>query len=155
MLPVGLDADLLGPPEHQLFRQRQWETQTVARLVHGACSCDLVLQRRPISKEDEAWLRQRYRELKLSRADTIRALETHRRAAERPPKPAGHWPVAVAAFVVEHARNAGPTLYLLHFGRRADLTHLPAGAITTTHAREVKANPSTWLPEATLVLVQP
>ncbi len=155
MLPAGLAADLLGSGEQRLVRQLMPQAQTVARLVHGACSCDLVVDRHPVAREDEAWLRRRYRALGLTREQMIRALEAHRRASERPPRPAGHWPQAVARFVVEHARNAGPTLYYLHFAHDGVLTALPAGEPLALTPAQVLAGPGTWLPEGKVVLVTP
>ncbi len=153
MLPAGLAADLLGPGEQGLFRRAMPEVQTVARLVHGACSCDLVVDRHPVAREDEAWLRRRYRELGLPRDQMIRALDTHRRAAERPRRPAGHWPQAVARFVAEHARNAGPTLYYLHFAHDGILRALPAEGPVAVSPSQVVAEPGKWLPEGRLVRV--
>src|SRR5262245_6663730 len=80
MLPKGLAADLLDPAEQRTLKQLHPDAQTVARLVHGACSCDLVVQRHPVSREDEAWLRRRYREQGLPRTAVLPALERHRRA---------------------------------------------------------------------------
>lgn len=153
MLPSGLAADLLGAAEQQLFRRIMPEAQTVARLIHGACSCDLVVDRHPSAREDEAWLRRRYRELGLTRDRMIRALEAHRRAGERPRRPPGHWPQAVARFVAEHARNAGPTLYYLHFAHDGTLQALPAGEPVALNPAQVVAEPGAWLPEGRLVRV--
>ncbi len=153
MLPAGLAADLLGPGEQRLFRRWMPEVQTVARLVHGACSCDLVVDRHPSAREDEAWLRRRYRALGLARDQMIRALDAHRRAGERPRRPAGHWPLAVAHFVAEHARNAGPTLYYLHFAHDGALRALPAGEPVVVRPSQVIAEPGTWLREGQLVRV--
>jgi hypothetical protein len=67
MLPKGLAADLLDPAEQRALKQLHPDAQTVGRLVHGACSCDLVVQRHPVSREDETWLRRRYRDQGLPR----------------------------------------------------------------------------------------
>ena len=85
----------------------------------GACSGDLVRPRLADPVEDERELRARYQRAKLPRAEIIKELERHRRGPERRQVPPEGWAAAVAAFVVEHARNAGPTLYLLHFGPRS------------------------------------
>jgi hypothetical protein len=153
MLPAGLGADLLGAAELRLFRRIMPEAHTVARLVHGACSCDLVVDRQSDAREDEAWLRRRYRALGLTRDQMIRALEAHRRAGERPRRPPGHWPQAVARFVAEHARNAGPTLYYLHFAHDGTLRALPPGEPVGVSPVQVVAEPATWLPEGRLVRV--
>jgi len=116
----------------------------------GACSCDLVRPRDPDLREDERHLRARYGALRLPRDEIIRRLERHRR------RPAGRaeepWAPLLAAFVAEHARNAGATLYSLGFGngpRPAPSDPLPA---TRTAAR-VREQPAGWLEEDRPVLV--
>jgi hypothetical protein len=155
MLAPGLTAELLGAAEARTLLELHPDGQTAARILHGACSCDLVRYRQPVSREDEAHLRTRYRQLGLSRDDMIRALENHRRAHDKRQRPAGHWPQAVASFVVEHARNAGPTLYYLHFSHRGQLDVSPGleppMEISVSAVRE---NPTSWLPEERLVMVQ-
>jgi hypothetical protein len=153
MLPPELGADLLGSPEHQHFRHIFPSTRTVARLVHGACSCDLVVQRHPVSREDEAWLRRRYRELGVPRDQMIPALEGHRRAGEHPIQPEGYWPTAVGRFVAEHARNAGPSLYYLHFAHDGRLRTLPHHQPVRFTAAQVLESPGEWLGEERLVVV--
>jgi len=152
MLPPGLAADLLPPGEQAALRALLPDAQTVARVLHGGCSCDLVTQRHPVAREDEAPLRKRYRALGYSRERVIRALELHRRALERRAQPAGHWPRAFAAFVAEHARNAGPTLYYLHFSHDG-LLGAPGSALQRARTAEVRAAPGAWLPEDTPILV--
>ena len=153
MLAPGLLAELIPPAEQRLLLQHHPDAQTAARLLHGACSCDLVRHRKPASREDEAHLRERYRELGLSRDDMIRSLDNHRRALEIRQRPEGHWPAAVSSFVVEHARNAGPTLYFLEFARQAQLT-LPKSAlpVASVPVSTVKAEPGAWLPEGRLTM---
>jgi len=155
MLPKGLAADLLDPGEQRALKQLRPDAQTGARLVHGACSCDLVVQRHPVSREDETWLRRRYREQGLPRTAVLSALERHRRVAAERSQPAGFWPRQVVDFVVEHARNAGPTLYYLHFSHAATLGVLPAGEPPAQRANEVRMNPAGWLQEERPVLVLP
>ena len=152
MLPTGLTADLLPPAEHAVLRPLLPDVQTVARVLHGGCSCDLVTQRHPVAREDEAPLRKRYRALGYSRERVIRALELHRRALERRAQPAGHWPRAFAGFVSEHARNAGPTLYYLHFSHDG-LLGVAEGATRQIGPAEVRAAPGAWLPEDVPVVV--
>ena len=154
MLPVGLAADLLSPAEQRAARKHHPDGQTVARVVHGACSCDLVTRRHPSTREDEAHLRARYRGLGLSRDLTIRALETHRRALERRQHPPDYWPAAFAGFVAEHARNAGPTMYYLGFSPDGELV-IPADveAPALIQASEVKRRPDAWLEEGKLTIV--
>ena len=153
MLPDGLIADLVPPGELRAVRELHPDAQTAARVMHGACSCDLVVQRHAVSREDEAHLRQRYRQLGLSRDRMIRALENHRRALTRRRKPDGHWPVALAAFVAEHARNAGPTLYYLGFSPDGVLKLPETAELTHLTASEVIRRPGAWLPEGQVVMV--
>lgn len=152
MLPAGLTADLLGPAEHAMMRRLHPDAQTVARVLHGGCSCDLVRQRGPTAGEDESRLRNRYRTMGYGRERVIRALEGHRRALARRPQVAGHWPRSFAAFVAEHARNAGPTLYYLHFSLDGLLQATP-GAPVTIGTAEVRAAPGEWLAEDTPTFV--
>jgi hypothetical protein len=154
MLAPGLSVELLDPSEARVLLALHPDAQTAARLVHGACSCDLVRYRQPVSREDEAHLRSRYREMGLSRDQVIRALDNHRRALEKRQRPEGYWPQAVAAFVVEHARNAGLTLYYLHFSHDGKLAIGPrALPIVTLPVSTVRDNPGTWLPEERAVMV--
>jgi hypothetical protein len=152
MLPPGLAADLLPPTEQAVLRPLLPDAQTVARVLHGGCSCDLVTQRHTVAREDEAPLRQRYRALGYSRERVIHALDLHRRALERRAQPAGHWPRAFAAFVAEHARNAGPTLYYLHFSHDG-LLGVTEGMGRRIRTAEVRAAPGAWLPEDAPVVV--
>lgn len=154
MLPTGMGADLLEPAEQRRLRAVHADAQTSVRLIHGACSCDLLVQRHPVSRSDEAWLRQRYRAAGLSREQTIVALEHHRKAAERRRQPVGYWPTAVAGFVVEHARNAGPSLFFLHFGPTPALPDLPSST-TSIRSEAVRAAPGRWLPEEAPLFVLP
>jgi hypothetical protein len=153
MLAPGLSAELLETGEARTLLRHHPDAQTAARLLHGACSCDLVRYRQPVSREDEAHLRSRYRKLGLSRDDMIRSLDTHRKALDRRQRPEGHWPQAIASFVVEHARNAGPTLFLLHFSHQGRLG-IPAAAPAHIPVSTVQQNPTGWLPEETLVMVE-
>ena len=144
----------MTPGESRALLARHPDAQTAARLVHGACSCDLVRYRQLVTREDEAHLRARYRTLGLTREDTIRALENHRRAQHKRLRPEGHWPRALASFAVEHARNAGPTLYYLHFTHTGQLT-LPPITMTpiTVPVAVPRENPGGWLLEETLVML--
>lgn len=153
MLPAGLTADLASYNDQQALKAIHPQAMTVARILSGRCSCDLVRTRLPDAKDDERHLRERYRRLNVPRSAMIAALERHRRGSgSRPPKEG--WPAGVARFVVEHARNAGPTLYLLRFepggsGVRED----PAATTTTCSPAEVRLHPERWLVEGTPIIV--
>lgn len=154
MLPAGLSADLLSLPEQRALKRLHPDAQTGARVLHGGCSCDLVTQRHPVTREDEVELRRRYREMGYSRDRVIRALEIHRRALERRSEPPGHWPRAFAEFVAEHARNAGPTLYYLHFSHDGLLgSPPPAGPPAHVTTATARANLGAWLPEDTAIVI--
>lgn len=114
MLPAGITADSLPAGDLLRLRARLPAAVTAARLRVGPCACDLVRPRQPDRRDDERDLRQRYGRLGLSRDAIIRELEHHRRGAVTT-APARGWPAALAEFVAEHARNAGPTLYHLTF----------------------------------------
>jgi len=152
MLPPGLTADLLPPLEQAELRPLHPEAQTIARILHGGCSCDLVTERKAATSEDEARLRTRYRALGYSRDQVIRALDVHRRALARRAQPAGHWPKGFATFVAEHARNAGPTLYYLQFGH-AGLQRVAEGRPRPILTADVRAFPGVWLPEDAPIMV--
>jgi len=152
MLPPGISADLTSYAEQQLFKSLHPTAQTVARLLVGRCSCDLVRQRLSQPREDERHLRERYRALKVPRSTVIQALERHRTAGLMPGLGARGWEEALAAFVVEHARNAGPSLFFLHFGPGGPGT-VP-GPPRHLAASEVRRNPEAWLTEATPTIVR-
>ena len=115
MLPAGLTADPVATPERTSMLRLLPAARTVAYLLVGACSCDLVRPRLTSSLEDEREHRGRYQRSKLPRDQIIRELERHRRGLLPRAAPPQGWASALAAFVREHARNAGPTLYLLDF----------------------------------------
>jgi hypothetical protein len=151
MLPPGASADLAGPAEQQALKSIHPEAQTVARLLVGRCSCDFVRSRHEESREDERHLRERYRWLEAPRTLIIPALERHRRGVGVR-SPAEGWPRALARFVAEHARNAGPTLYHLHFS--PGLPSLGSiGGIQEMRVGQVIAEPEHWLHEGSPTLV--
>jgi hypothetical protein len=153
MLPPGLTADLVPSSERIALLRLHPAAKTVAHLLVGACSCDLVRPRIADAIEDERELRRRYQRGKLSRPDIIRLLERHRRGPLPRPTATRGWASALAAFVVEHARNAGPTLYILEFvpatGQRGSLT-TPA----TCTVADVRMENAAWLAEGRPVLVR-
>ncbi len=156
MLPAGLVAQPADRADHDRLVALHPAARTVVRLLVGACSCDLVRPRHPDPREDERHHRERYRRAGTSRHGVLEAIARHRRAADVPP-PAGGWARALAAFVAEHARNAGETLYLLRFiagsadrGGLVPAAHIP---IRRLDARAVVARPDHWLEEGTAILV--
>ena len=154
MLPVGLRADTLPTTDQRPFKERHLDAYVVVRLLRGSCSCDLVKERDPDGRADEADHRLRYRKMGCSRDQVIRALDRHRRALKERPRPGGHWTKGFADFVAEHARNAGPTLYYRRFSPDPSPPNsLPDTSIVRLTAAEVRANPGTWLPEDSPVLV--
>jgi hypothetical protein len=151
MVPEGVTVDLATPGEQQDLRARHRGLQTVARLLIGRCSCDFIRPRDADSQADERHLRERYRRLGTDRALTISGLERHR-AGAKIPAPEQGWSRALADFVREHARNAGPSVYQLAF--------LAPGSALSTHPslRRVPVDRVTpdlerWLVEDAPVLV--
>ena len=155
MLPPGLCADLA--PSHRAALHGIFpSSRTVAQLLIGACSCDLVRPRLANPIDDERELRARYSRAKVPRAEVIRALERHRRGPIPRPVPTSGWPEALVGVVGEHARNAGPTLYFLEFTAHPQriVTVVPPSP-TTRSLEEVRSSPQGWLTEGVPIIVQP
>jgi hypothetical protein len=150
MLPAGVVADLASSHDQRILKAIHPAAQTVGYLASGRCSCDLVRPRLADLREDERHLRERYRRLGVSRDDTIKALDRHRRGGRAVPESQG--PRLIANFVAEHARNAGPTLYYLHFSSHPaplrSLSHLHRIGVS-----QVLAQPESWLQEGIPTLV--
>jgi hypothetical protein len=145
MLPPGLSADLTAFPDQQKLKAIHSTAQTVARILVGRCSCDLVRPRLADPREDERRLRERFRKLGVNRSLVIQALERHRQGWG-PTLPADSWPEAMSRFVAEHARNAGTCLYHLQFSPEAGpLSRL--GEVRRVTVAQVTADPSGWLLE--------
>lgn len=144
MLPAGLTADLASFPDQQTLKALHPPAQTVARILAGRCSCDLIRPRLDDPREDERHLRERCRKLDLARPLVIQALERHRQRS----RPTLSEPAkALSRFVAEHARNAGPCLYHLQFSPEAGpLSRL--GEARRLTVAQVTADPHGWLPEA-------
>jgi hypothetical protein len=151
MLPAGLVAQPMDAASIAAFRRLHPPAQTVATLLVGQCSCDLVRTREPDSRNDERHLRQRYARLGLSRERIIRELERHRRIGGRRAAP-GEWARELAGFVAEHARNAGPTLYQLRFAT-GDAVAAPDTGLITRTVEGIRAQPERWLQEGPAMLV--
>ena len=153
MLPPGLVADLAPSGQRTALQRIHPTARTVAQLLVGACSCDLVRARRDDPIEDERELRARYQQEKLSRAEIIQELERHRRGPLPRPRPSTGWADSLAGFAVEHARNAGPTLYLLLFGVRGHKLEQPAQPPALCSPTQVRQQPVGWLTEGRPVIV--
>ena len=152
MLPAGLTAGGGATAELAWLRGLLPAAQTAVHLRVGSCACDLVRPRDPDQRVDERHLRDRYFRMGLSREIIVAELERHRR--RRPPAPPEGWPRTLAAFVAEHARNAGPTLYELRFGRAADATSPPdLTRATSLSLDRVRNDPEHWLEEGRPIIV--
>lgn len=153
MLPPGLTAHAADREIHRRLHLLHPAARTVARLVVGDCSCDLVRPRHATPREDERHHRERHRRAGGRREPLIAAIERHRRGAGVP-APAGGWPRALAAMVAEHARNAGPTLYLLRFVTdTAAEGPFPDTPPRTIRVADLTARPEHWLEEDVPVTV--
>ena len=149
MLPAGIASDVLPPRELAGLRALLPGAQTAAHLRVGPCSCDLVRARQADSREDERHLRGRYARLGLPRDRIIGELERHRGTGPTA-EPPGGWRRALAGFVIEHARTAGPTLYHLAFQPGSPEA---AGPPVTRTVAEVRADPEGWLTEGRPLIV--
>jgi hypothetical protein len=154
MLPAGLTADLTATEVRATLQRLHPPARTVAQLLVGSCSCDLMRPRLPDSIQDERELRARYQRAKLPRAEIIKELERHRRGPPRREEPPGGWATALTAFAVEHARNAGPTLYMLHFGPHDIEARGAVPAPTIRTVSDVRQHSRPWLPEGQPVVVR-
>ena|SRR5918992_3246339 len=154
MLPAGLTADLAPSGPRGALQRLHPPARTVAELLVGACSCDLVRPRLADPIEDERELRARYQRAKLPRTEIIKALERHRRGPARRQEPPNGWAAALAAFTAEHARNAGPTLYLLRFTPGNADANWPTAAPSICLVSEVRQQPGQWLAEGHPIVVR-
>ena len=146
MLPPGFSAHPVPAAQAASARSLLPGAQTVAELLVGRCSCDLVRPRLGEPREDERHLRSRFAGLRLGRDEIIRRLERHRRRAA---DISSGGPTALAGFVAEHARNAGPTLYALRFGDAAPLVP----PVIPCPLDRVLERPAAWLDEGRALLV--
>ena len=151
MLPPGLTCDLASRAEQQTVKAMYPDAVTVARILAGRCSCDLIRTRLPDPKEDERHLRERYRRLGLPRSAMIEALERHRRPVTPRTTDSGAGG-ELSKFVAEHARNAGSSLYYLHFSSDADPPS-PVGSIRRVSSAMVTASAGDWLEEGIPTLI--
>ncbi len=156
MLPEGISADLVNPLLQRFLLDRHHPARTGVILRHGACACDLAGRRGPEPAEDERTLRTRYRQIGASRPAMADALAIHRRRPARPIVEPGHWPGALARFVAEHARTAGPALYSLDFTTESERQpRWPEAAPRVVSAAQVRDQPLAWLADETPTVVTP
>jgi len=147
MLPSGIVADLLSPPEQQALRDLHPPARTAARLLIGRCSCDFIIPRHSAIGSGERHLRSRLFAAGLSRTRVIEALDVHRGGGQRTLADPAAWQAALCRFVAEHARNAGPTLYLLRFGRDPFQSRPLGAAPVELPLSSVRDDPAGWLVE--------
>ena len=158
MLPPGIAADLLPPADAAILRPHFSAAATFARLHVGTCSCAFFLAGGAAgagrSRSDESELRRQWARMGLSRTGMIAALESHRRGSAARTATTAEWQQALASFVGEHARNAGPTLYFRHLTTTGLAGRPPAGhgPVVLPLAR-VLADPAGWLDEDRLTIV--
>jgi hypothetical protein len=155
MLPEGVVANLVSPAVQRQWTKRFPSARVVVTLRQGRCACGLAGQRHEDNKEEERRLRERYRRAGVGRSQVITALDRHRRAPQHLPE-LDRSVQTLAGLVAEHARNAGPSLYFLDFSAESErMPPWPDTRPDTVTAAQVRANPGTWLPEQTPVLVTP
>lgn len=151
MMPEGITVDLADPAEQRALKPLHRGIQTVAKLLIGRCSCDFVRPRGSTRQEDERHLRERYRRAGIPRAGVIAGMERHRAGESILPPPEG-WPRALVDLVLEHARNAGPTVYLLTFvPPSSSLQFHPP--VRRLQAAQITPNLDQWLLEGSPVVI--
>ena len=142
MLPPGVRADILDAPALARWRGLLRGAQAAVHLRVGRCACRLVPARFAGAHSDEAHLRAEHRRHGTPRERVLTALERHRLGAvdgEIVP------PLALPAFVAEHARNAGPALFALGFGAPGELP-AATGAVRDVSLAETRDGDG-WLRE--------
>ncbi len=156
MTPHGITVDLLPPADGHRLRELMPESQTCARFLSGKCSCDLFLRRDPVTHREDSELRQRWRKLGMNRqailaaTDRHRVTDRHRRAPLVRHSPDA-WRTVMAAFVAEHLRNAGPTLFLHQFSGDGHVH--PASEAVEVELSKVRRSPAGWLAEGVPTIV--
>ena len=152
MLPAGVAAHAAPYGEQTLLREHLPGAQTVVELRRGACGCDFVIQRDPVDRTDETHLRERGMRAGIPRAQLAAMIENHR-LPERRVQPLAHWQEALAQFVAEHARNAGPSLYHRTFTAGPRQRTAPDAEPVTVKVSRVREAPGAWLGDDRLTLV--
>lgn len=152
MLPAGVVAHAAPYGEQMLLREHLPGAQTVIELRRGNCSCDFFIQRDPAARTDETHIRERGLRAGILRGQLAALIENHRLPDKRV-QPLAHWQAALAGFVVEHARNAGPSIYHRAFAagpRQRPATDLEPARVTVSRVRQA---PADWLGDDRLTLV--
>jgi hypothetical protein len=154
MLPAGVVAHAAAYGEQALLREHLPRAQTIVELRRGACGCDFVIQRDPADRTDETHLRERGMRAGIPRVQLAAMLENHRLPDKRV-QPLAHWQDALAGFVAEHARNAGPSLYHRTFtaGPRQRPPTVPEPVPVQVTVSRVRQMPAEWLADDRLMLV--
>jgi hypothetical protein len=151
MLPAGTHADAMGPGSQAPYRALLAGSQTAVILRAGHCACGLLQPRFRAAHTDEAHLRERYRQLKVPRAQIVRALDRHRRSAAAATRAE---PDALVRLVTEHARNAGASAWLLGFSAHDEPPSVPATAVAPRRISDLTLDPEGWLLEGHVTLME-
>lgn len=152
MLPAGVTAHVAGTREQRLLRDHLPGAQMVLEIQRGNCACDFVIQRDPANRTDETWLRGRGIRAGVPRDRLNQIIQNHR-LPERRVQPLAHWQRALADFVAEHARNAGPSLYHRGFTASGQRAHDPDAEPVRVSVSQVRSAPGEWLADDRLTLV--
>ena len=152
MLPAGVVAHAAPGGEQALMREHLPQAQTVVELRRGTCGCDFVIQRDPAGRTDETHLRERGIRSGIPRAQLATMLAAHRQPEKRV-QPLARWQEALAGFVAEHARNAGPSLYHRTFTAGSRRRAAAEPELVRVPVSRVREAPAEWLSDDRLTLV--
>lgn len=152
MLPAGVTGHAAPFGEQTLLREHLPGVQTMIELRRGPCGCDFFMQRDPAGRTDETRLRERGIRAGIPRREMAVIIETHRQSAGRA-RPLEEWQRALAEFVAEHARNAGPSLYHRRFTPGGRKRASDPGDPARVPVSRVRAAPGEWLADDRLTLV--
>ncbi len=147
MLPVAVTAELVPLEQRPARLALLPKAATAAHLSVGRCACGLVDPDRPEADAERA-IRQHYQGRRDTRDQVLMAVARHR-AGQRLRGARSVPPGALGAFVVEHARNAGPSVYFLH-PPGGDRLH---GDPVPVAPPDPAVPPLTWLRPGTPVMV--
>ncbi len=112
MLPAGVTAELVPIDQRPARLALLPRAATAVHLELGRCACGLVDPARSDAAAERA-IRHQYQGRRDTRERVLAAVARHR--AGQALRAGGTVdPEVLGAFVVEHARNAGPSVYFLH-----------------------------------------